>query len=392
MATPAPRRPFRDMGTIYLGLSLGLAAIVVVLWYVRHTEISYYGLKWAWTQLGWLDWSFMPRFVQQWRAEAAQLAAQPHKVSFDQLVNVLNKAGYIFVALPVMMTIRAMLVAHRHRAMKTKRVITVETLPWLMAQHQPAGIPVLYYGDLLNTDPPEQRWSQHPEEWVAEHGVLINHELDREKCRQLFIEQLGRRITSVHELQGPARALFAVFAQQVCSRAHERAKALDLLDTLNRSCHKHTFEGKPGYPDLGLAEKAFKKYADHPEMQALVGQHPYERTFMSALHKRTCYSGNLEVVTSASLASVGSGDFASVNFRWLKGMDRTLWYTLNCTGRQGPFVENAGVYTQTLWEQFVADVGYALPGPYIDDAVDGLQGHLVKIKLISKEQPNAKAP
>lgn len=390
MANPAPRGGFRDMGTVYLGLSIGLAIIVVVLWYVRHAEISYYGLKWAWIQLGWLDWPFMPSIVRQLRAEAAQLAAQPHTVSFGQLVKVLNQAGFVFISMPVLMTIRAMLSAHRHRAMKTKRVITVETLPWLMAKHQPSGIPVLYYGDLLNSDPPEQRWSQHPEEFVAEHGLLLNHELDRAKCRRIFIEQLGRRISSVEELQGPARALFAVFAQQVCSRAHDRSKALDLIDALNLSCHDHTFKGKPGYPDLGLAEKTFKKYAEHPEMLALLAQHPYERTFMSALHKRCCYSGNLDVVTSASLASVGAGDFASVNFRWLKGMDRTLWYTLNCTGRQGPFVENAGVYTQTLWEQFVADVGYLLSEPYVDDAIDGLHGHLVKIKLISKEQPNEK--
>ncbi|OFS61677.1 hypothetical protein HMPREF3069_05150 [Achromobacter xylosoxidans] len=391
MATPAPRGPFRDMGTIYLGLIIGLSVIVVALWYMRHAEISYYGLKWAWTQLGWVDWQFMPHVIPQWRAEVAQLAAQPQTLTFSQLVSALNKAGYFFIPLPILMTIRAMIAAHRHRAMKTRRVITVETLPWIMAQHQPAGIPVLYYGDLLNSDPPEQRWSQHPEEWVAEHGVLINHELDRDTCRRLFIEQLGRRLDSVHELQGPARALFAVFAQQVCSRASQRGKALDLLDALNRSCHKHTFEGRPGYPDLRLAEKTFKKYADHPEILALLRQHPYERTFMSALHKRACYAGNLEAVTSASLASVGAGDFASVNFRWLKGMDRVLWYTLNCTGRQGPFVENAGVYAQTLWEQFVADVGYVLPGPFVDDAIDGLHGHLVKIKLISKEPPNAKA-
>jgi intracellular multiplication protein IcmP len=390
MAAPAPRGPFKDTSIIYLGLLLGLGVIAIVMWYVKHAEISYYGMKWAWNQLGWLDWFFMPEFIQQWRLEAAQLATQPHKITFEQLLGVLNKAGYFFIALPICLTTSAILAAHRHRAMKTRRVITVETLPWLMAQHQPAGIPVLYYGDLLNSDPPEQRWSQHPEEWVAEHGVLINHELDKAKCRQLFIAQLGKRLTSIHDLDGAARALFAVFAQQVCSRGSERDKAIDLLDALNRSCHTHTFQGKPGYPDLSLCDKAFKKYADHADMRALVLQHSYERTFMSALHKRACYSGNLAVVTSASLASVGSGDFASVNFRWLKGMDRALWYTLNCTGRQGPFIENAGVYAQTLWEQYVADVGYVLPKPYVEDAIDGLQGYLVKIKLISKEEPHAK--
>ena len=386
-----PRGSFRSMGTIYIGLTLGLGVIALMLWHVRHAEISYYSLKWAWNQLGWLDWHFMPSFIRQWRLEIAQLATKPQTITFEQLLAVLNKAGYLFIALPVWLTVRAMLAAHRHRATKTKRVITVENLPWLMAEHQPAGIPVLYYGDLLNSDPPDQRWSQHPEEWVAEHSVLVNRELDRAKCRTLFIAQLGKRITSAQDLEGPARALFAVFAQQVLSRGSERDRAIDLLDNLNKSCHTHTFNGKRGYPDLSLCEKIFEKFAAHPEVQMLAEQHPYERTFMSALHKRACYSGNLEVITSATLASVGSGDFASVNFRWLKGMDRTLWYTLNCTGRQSPFVENAGVYAQTLWEQYVADVGYVLSEPYVEDAIDGLQAYLIKIKIISKEQFNEKA-
>lgn len=48
-------------------------------WHRWHGTISYWGLKWAWYQLGVFDWSFMPDQIRQWRYEAAQLAMNPRK-------------------------------------------------------------------------------------------------------------------------------------------------------------------------------------------------------------------------------------------------------------------------------------------------------------------------
>ena len=84
-------------------------------------------------------------------------------------------------------------------------------------------------------------------------------------------------------------------------------------------------------------------------------------------------------------AALKTGKLPSSHFRWLKGMDRQLWYALNTTGRKGPFIESAAVFTQALWEDFATDEGYRLPTPHLDDAIDGIETYLVKIGLMATQ-------
>lgn len=145
--------------------------------------------------------------------------------------------------------------------------------------------------------------------------------------------------------------------------------AQQLLDDLNRSCHTGTFEGKKGYPDLGLADAAFKKYSVHPDAQAWLLKHPYPRTMLFAMHKRASESGKLP----------------SSQFRWLKGMDRNLFYALNIGKRKAPFLEQGAVFTQMLWEEFAENVGYRLTEPFVEDAIDGVEKYLAKLGLVARQ-------
>ena len=360
-----------DMGLVYLGM-IGLAAgFVCFLWYTSHADIAYYALKWAWYQLAVLDWPFMPNAIRQWRQEAAYLASNPASVSFGQLLAVINKTGYLYVWLPIVLTVRGLMLAIRHKANLTRRKVTVQTLPWIMSKHSPAIIPSLYYGDrdtlLLNVDPPEHRSALNPEEWVEQHGLLINGTLDRARCRELLIADLGKPVAALSELNAQERALFAVFGMRLLLGGKDIMRAQDLLDELNRSCHTNNWNGMKGYPDLSLADKAFAKYAEHPDAQSWLAKHPYPRTLLHAMHK----------------AALASGKLASSHFRWLKGMDRPLWYALNTTGRKGPFLESAAVFSQTLWEDFAFDSGYQLAEPCIDDAIEGVEIYLIKIGLMA---------
>ncbi|HDR8990774.1 TPA: conjugal transfer protein TrbA [Burkholderia vietnamiensis] len=360
-----------DMGLVYLGM-LGLAAgFCWFMWYSSHADIVYYGLKLAWYQLSALDWPFMPDVIRRWKQEVAYLAMRPAAVSFDQFLSMMNKAGYLFVWIPVLLAIRGIKLAVKHKANLTRRKVTVQTLPWIMSNHSPAIIPSLYYGDkdtlLLNVDPEEHRSSINPEEWVEQHGLLVNGVLDRERCRTLFAADLGQPVKSLDELQPQEKAMFAIFGTRLLSDGKDGGKAQDLLDALNRSCHKHTWNGKKGYPDLSIANKPFAKYAQHPEAQNWLEKHPYPRTLLHAMHK----------------AAQGSGKLPSSHFRWLKGMDRGLWYALNTTGRKTPFLESAAVFTQTLWEDFAFDSGYRLTEPHVDDAVDGVEAYLIKVGLMA---------
>ena len=413
MSYTAVRRD--DMGFVYLAMVALVIGMCIYFWYSEKADIVYYGLKFTHTQLSWLDYPFMPDEIREWKAEATKLAAQPNKVSFDQFLAVMNKTGYLFVWLPVLMAIHGIRLAWRHKAAHTRRRITVQTLPWLMSKHSPAIIPTLYYGDkdtlLLNVDPEEHRSAINPEEWVEQHGLLVNSALDRDKCRELFIAHLGTPFATLGavptpqpqppanepqeaqaeqaqpneatpeqappkpessailnllaKMQAQEKAMFAVFGTRLFARDTdtEKVSAQDLLDSLNRSCH----QGK-GYPDLSITDKAFAQYATHPDVSTWLQKHAYPRTLLHAMHKEALLTGKLP----------------SSHFRWLKGMDRGLWYALNTTGRKTPFLESAAVFTQTLWEEFAHEHGYQLTEPYVDDAIDGLQAYLAKIGLLPR--------
>lgn len=356
-----------DSGMLNLALVGIVIGVCVAIWYMEHTYFAYQGLKWAWYQLALFDWPFMPEFIRQWRQEAAILAGQPSFVTFEQLFAVLNKTGYFFIVIPLLMTLRGIKLATTHPAYKTRRKVTAETLPWIMSNHSPGVIPSLYYGDLLNIDPEEHKSSINPEEWVEAKGLLVNGQLDRDRIRSMLIQDLGKPITSLDQLKPHEKALFAVFGARLLSNGKDLKKAQDLLDALNRSCHTHTFEGKKGYPDLSLADKAFKKYSAHPEADDWLKKHSYPRSMLHAMHAKAMLSGKLP----------------SSHFHWLKGMDRGLWYALNTTGRKGPFLESCAVFTQTLWEEYAFDTGYRLVEPYIDDAIDGIEKYLIKIGLLA---------
>jgi len=64
------------------------------------------------------------------------------------------------------------------------------------------------------------------------------------------------------------------------------------------------------------------------------------------------------------------GVVASSDFLWLKPMDRKLWYTLNCVGRQTPFAEVAGIFAHWLAEK---EVNRKLFVPTVEKATNALE-------------------
>ncbi|RSZ55255.1 conjugal transfer protein TrbA [Massilia atriviolacea] len=356
-----------DMGTVYVGITAIFSGMLYVVWLAAHGDISYWGLKWTWHQLGCADWALSPGFVKQWRHEAATLALNPESLSLEQLVKVMNKAGYLFIWIPLAMTLRSAWLAHTHPANRTRRRITAQNLPRIMAKHSPAVIPSLYYGDLLNTDPYDHRSAINPEEWAATNSLIVNGMLDRIRCRALFVADLGAPVSSLSDLSRHEKAMFAIFGARLLADGADHGAAQVLLDQLNRSCHTGSWNDRRGYPDLALCDAAFAKYASHPDAEKWLAKHPYPRTLLHAMHA----------------AALAFGRLPSSHFRWLKGIDRPLWYALNTTGRKAPFVESAAVFTQTMWEDFASDRGYRLTQPCVDDAVDGIEAYLVKVGLLS---------
>ena len=358
-----------DTTLLYLALAAIAVCFAWYLWYVDHGMISYYGAAWSWYQLTIFDHSFMPAIIKEWQNQAFSLAARANDVTFDELTEMLNKVGYLYVALPLVFTVKHLLAQSHHPAVLTRRRITLDSLPQIMSVHSPAIIPLLCYPDLLQNDPPEHRSSINPEEWVKEHGLLVSGSLERSRCKALLVSHLGPRISSIDEMQPHEKALFAVFASRVF-KTENGFHAQTILDALNRSCFFHTWNGMRGYPDLTIADEAYAFYSNHIDVAKWINTHNYARTLLHVLHAEAIKSGKLP----------------SAQFRWLKGMDRGLWYALNTTGRKAPFLESSAVFTQTLWEKFAAQNQFSLPEPHLDDAIDGIEAYLIKLGLIVKKK------
>lgn len=362
---------YDDMGLVHLCLLGMVIAGLFYFWWSGHTHITYWALRGAWHLVGLFDWPQIWTWPALWKQEIVAMARRPDQVPFTQLIAQLNKVGYLFIGIPLLLTLRGIYQATVHRANLTRRHITAETLPWIMSKHAPAVIPSLYYGDLMNEDDPDHRWSEHPEEWVAKHTLLVNGVLDRKRCKALLVEQLGRRITTPQDLNAHERALFTVFASRLTFQGKDRAVAQELLDRLNRSCHKGTWQGKRGYPQLHLVDKEFRKYAAQPEISTWIQRHRYVTTLLHCMHMAAAKAG---------------GGLPSTHFRWLKGMDRTLWYALNTSGRETPFMESAAPFTQALWEKFADENDYTLVEPSLEEAVEGVNAYLIKLGLVQRPQ------
>ncbi|EOZ4488627.1 conjugal transfer protein TrbA, partial [Salmonella enterica subsp. diarizonae] len=102
---------------------------------------------------------------------------------------------------------------------------------------------------------------------------------------------------------------------------------------------------------------------------AWIRRHSTTRTALSALH--------------AQDLRLPAGQF-----RWLKGIDRTLWYVLSSSDRSKCFVEGAGVVTAAQWESLVSQLSKKLkiviPAPenLTAFAVRGLEDDLRNIGMV----------
>ncbi|EKK8399908.1 conjugal transfer protein TrbA [Salmonella enterica] len=294
-------------------------------------------------------------------------------LSLGEFLEVMNQTAGILYVFMLPVTVYGLVATRNHPLSITRRKIDIHTLPKIMSTFSPAIIPALQYGDpktqLLNVDPPEHHSAMTPDEFAISHKLVIGQRLDHERARQAFDAQLGTPLLSESSFSAHERALVAIIGLQVF--CDDRPAALELRDALNRSCGKRQREhgNKRGYPQLSLAEKAFRQVIGTPQAKAWIRRHSTTRTALSALH--------------AQDLRLPAGQF-----RWLKGIDRTLWYVLSSSDRSKCFVEGAGVVTAAQWESLVSQLSKKLkvviPGPenLTAFAVRGLEDDLRNIGMV----------
>lgn len=365
---PVPS-PNNDQGAMML-MALALILIAIVIFH----SIFYYACCAMLYYLWYLaDFASIHTYVAGKINLLAWASNRVEDLSLGEFLEVMNQTAGILYVFMLPVTVYGLVATRNHPLSITRRKIDIHTLPKIMSTFSPAIIPALQYGDLktqlLNVDPPEHRSAMTPDEFAISHKLVIGQRLDHERARQAFDAQLGTPLLSESSFSAHERALVAIIGLQVF--CDDRPAALELRDALNRSCGKHQREhgNKRGYPQLSLAEKAFRQVMATPQAKAWVRRHSTTRTALSALHAQ-------DLRLPAGL------------FRWLKGIDRTLWYVLSSSDRSKCFVEGAGVVTAAQWESLVSQLSKKLkvviPAPenLTAFAVRGLEDDLRNIGMV----------
>ncbi len=334
-------------------VALGVVVVVcaaMLLWHQKHEAIARLLLVWK-------AWEVLPVAHLSGAADALRgrigiYARYAGVITFKELLVLGWEVGAFYLVIPVTLSIAFAWRAARHPVVRATRVHTIQSLLEVQSRSFSAVAPVLRR-DLSNDSAPEWASSMHPEEWVAQHGLIVNERLELERTRELLVRQLGKPVNAFTQLSDTERALFAIFGLRVFFKDLEASKAL--VDALNYSA-----SNAQSRPDLALAREAFERCAQAKPARDWLRKHPYPRTLLMAL-----------LIESRQL-----GVLPSSNFIWLKPLDRALWYPLNTAGRKVPFMESAGVFNQMQAEDVAWDNDCVLTAPHVDDAVKALQRYL----------------
>ncbi|WP_116138384.1 conjugal transfer protein TrbA [Trinickia diaoshuihuensis] len=338
----------------------GFGCVLFAFWHLKHDAI---------VRAAMLLCDYEARPLSGWLALSSGLRQRAHVyfryanvVSFQETLILAWQIGAFYLAIPIAVAGWSASRAMRHPIVRARRVHSVQTLLEAQSKSFSAVAPVLRR-DLSNDRSSEWASSMHPEEWVAQHRLLVDGKLDTDRARALLVAQLGKPVSSFDALSAVERALFAVFGLRVFFKDVEASKAL--VDALNYSA-----QNAHSKPNLALADEAFKRCALSDQAKRWLHKHRYPRTLLMAL----------------LLEARQLGVLPSSMFIWLKPLDRALWYPLNTAGRKVPFMESAGVFNQWQAEQVASENGCVLNGPHVEDALAGLRRYLEDTGLLATPQ------
>ncbi|EOY9202465.1 MULTISPECIES: secretion/conjugation apparatus DotM-related subunit [Serratia] len=329
-------------------------------------------MYWLWTAVD------VPR-IHNWAGGKINLLADTanhaDSVTFDEWLNVMNATSGILLLflVPIVVASFIALAQHPVLAFRSKRPINVHTLPGLVSGFAPSVMPVLAMASgpdgLMNDPAPANVWALKPEDFTTQHQLVQRKTLDRTAAAEVFTAQLGKTMCNVTNWHPYERALLAVFGLQVF--LNDRAAASRLLDDLNRSCVVRRFLRRKRVspvPLFPLANAAFERVVQVPGVNEWLAGHGYVRSALVGLYARDLR-------------------LPPARFRWLKGVDRTLWYGLHSADTAKVFVEGAGIAAQARAEVRASKLGLPRPGIMVEQAVEGLQADLESLGLVYPYTP-----
>lgn len=200
-----------------------------------------------------------------------------------------------------------------------------------------------------------------PPHWLRAHGIKLTRRdgLDEAAAEEAFKQQLGPIWSGV--LNAPLHVQ-AIAVLSALNRKRDKGK--DRLRDALVECYVLR-------PDKVVQEVAalIKPYLENKAIREgidrVCGQHAFQNTAILGLYG---WGG-----PNAEWNGGVSGVLATAWFRWLKKVDRPLWYCLNNVGRRKFHVEAAGVVSHYQAERVV---GGPLSDPQVNEALDGIVDYL----------------
>lgn len=282
--------------------------------------------------------------------------------------------SYLMYPICFMLVVMAIIMFKGHATMRFTKAYNMDTLVQQEKDNWPQIAPVADL-NLVEEDINKGPWamSMNPMQF-ARHYKLLKVELVpdrkaawrsegvpkatviRENALQVFASQLGPLWPGAENLPPHTKAIYAAFLARA---EHDTDACRAYLGKLARSAAKGTID----YSDT---EPYLKKYGKCKA--ALLAQ------------KKHAYT--LTVMASMLVLARTDGVLATADFLWLKPVDRRLWYTLNCVGRQTVVPEVAGVFAHWLAEK---EMGRPLTVPMVDEAVNALEKAIANMVYIPDE-------
>lgn len=232
-----------------------------------------------------------------------------------------------------------------------KRRLNMDTLAESESVIWPQVFPIVGK-KLVDQDPTKGEWasSKHPRQFCHDLKLLDETgELLPSLASDAFARQLGPMFQGVMKMPIHYRALFAMFAARVQGKDAEAGEMVR---------HFAITTKRDGKPDFSSVDEWCRKYGKHRKIQKVASMHAYCNTFMTSM---------LQIARGKGICN--DTDFLC----WLKPMDRTLWYSMNQTGRRVAWTEAAGVRAHWLVEIISES---KMETPMVGAAVTALQEEL----------------
>lgn len=335
-------------GTMIAGVIL-VAILGWIIWSKFHTQVN---AILGYVRLG--EIALISIFTNELARVAQWIRETPAQdVAFDQAKYLATVVGvYIRWLLVPLIGLFWYLLLRANRLEANKSQLSLRTLMKSQLNVWPQNTCVANT-DLVNEDPRQGEWAsaQTEIEFALSNGLLHPEEgLDRVACEKVFREQLGPRWKGWNALKPHAKAVFAILVGRIASIEE---KGDDFKRLVDDYVLKLAREMPSGTPDYSWVQPTIEKAIKSKRVQAMLKRHAYEYTMIAGLLEHARVPGVLP----------------SCDFRWLKPIDRRLFYIMNCVGRRTAYAEVAGIFGHWIAERAAER---AFVRPYFHKAVDGL--------------------